>query len=823
MRFSAPSVGIAAWCVAASLAPVHAQTHVSSAEIKALQQRLIDGGCYRGAVDGQTSPALQAAIKACPSQEPVLLIETGMHTEPIKRIGVDRACRIAATASFDKTVRVWSLPDGRLLHTLRVAIGPGDSGKIYAAAASPDGRWVAAGGWDAQWDMSRQDYVYIFDASTGAMVTRAGPFESVINHLTFSPDGCWLAASSSKNVGLKVISVQGWRVAASDKSYADDSYGAAFGPDGRLYTVAYDGKVRRYGPDPLFRKQREINTHGSMQPYSIAIDPRGQLIAVGFSDSQTVDVYDAATLELRFAADTKDFKNGNLSKVAWSSDGEHLMVGGSYEDLFQGAWKTPLLTFDRQGKQAASPLPLSDDGILNLQPCGEATAVAAGDPAFGLVNGNGRIDLWRSPATPDLRDKIGEAFTIAPNARQIRFGLGNRATEPVVFDLGQATVTDAPDLLPGFSAPVTDGLPVSDWKNDYAPKFAGKPIALNRYETSPSLAIRPDRSGFVLGTEYWLRAFNEQGRQLWGHAGPAIAWGVNFSANGRTVVVAYGDGTIRWMRWSDGRELLALFINRKTRAWVVWTPSGYYAASPGGEDLIGWHINRGWNQAADFFPASKFRDKYARADIVERVLDTLDEDEAVRQANLAGLQKSAPAAIIETLPPVLSILSPTDDAQIDAANVTIHYLLRSPSGTPIDVVESLINGAPASNRDTNDDRDVKKCIVETHGLGRTMGALQGCRGSLTVALPPGTSEIGVLARASSKSSNVAQIRSLAPPANSGGTCAGHYGHIAFLYPRSRGQRRITAPQRAVPSSGLRPPTPPWRSRPAAPNRTCRRG
>ena len=78
-------------------------------------------------------------------------------------------------------------------------------------------------------DLNRQDFVYIFDASTGAMATRAGPFESVVNHLTFSPDGRWLAAYSSTNVGLKVISTQDWSIAASDKSYGDDSYGATFG------------------------------------------------------------------------------------------------------------------------------------------------------------------------------------------------------------------------------------------------------------------------------------------------------------------------------------------------------------------------------------------------------------------------------------------------------------------------------------------------------------------------------------------------------------------------------------------------------------------
>ena len=108
-------------------------------------------------------------------------------------------------------------------------------------------------------------------------------------------------------------------------------------PDGRLYTVAYDGKIRRYSPGPLFKKRGNRYDRKSKQPYSIAVDPRGQLIAVGFSDSLAVDVYDASTLELRFAADTKDFKDGNLSKVAWSSDGEHLVVGGSYEALFRKA------------------------------------------------------------------------------------------------------------------------------------------------------------------------------------------------------------------------------------------------------------------------------------------------------------------------------------------------------------------------------------------------------------------------------------------------------------------------------------------------------
>ncbi len=41
------------------------------------------------------------------------------------------------------------------------------------------------------------------------------------------------------------------------------------------------------------------------------------------------------------------------------------------------------------------------------------------------------------------------------------------------------------------------------------------------------------------------------------------AWHVNITADGRLIVAAFGDGTIRWSRVSDGQEVLALFNNLK--------------------------------------------------------------------------------------------------------------------------------------------------------------------------------------------------------------------------------------------------------------------
>ncbi len=54
-----------------------------------------------------------------PPKEPILRIETGMHTAMIRRIAVDSDNRYLVTGSDDKTIRVWELSTGRLLKTIR--------------------------------------------------------------------------------------------------------------------------------------------------------------------------------------------------------------------------------------------------------------------------------------------------------------------------------------------------------------------------------------------------------------------------------------------------------------------------------------------------------------------------------------------------------------------------------------------------------------------------------------------------------------------------------------------------------------------------------
>jgi WD40 repeat protein len=732
-------------------------TTLSPDEIRTLQQRLVAAKCFEGPADGEVSAALKNAVAKCPDQRPQLRIETGFHIALIGHIGVDAQCRLAATASDDKTLRLWSLPDGRPLRVLRWPIGAGHGGKVNATAVSPDGRFVAAGGWDAGHEIAREHAIVIFDAASGDVVARIEALPNVVIHLAFSRDGRWLTATLGSN-GVRAIDTRDWRIVGEDKDYGGDSYGAAFGPDDRLYTTSLDHKIRRYAPPPSFAKELEVTTQSGKEPYGIAVDPAGDRIAVGMTDLPGVAFYDAQSLKFRAAADVETIDNGDTSSVAWRSDGRVVFAGGTYA---RGG-KVPVLSFDRDGRLLDAQLPdRASNTIMDLQPCGKKLAVAAFDPAFGLFDRDGKAPLWRSHVKPDLRDRYGDGFTISSDSRRLRFGLKQWGEQPVLFDLGKFSLRERAEARKDFLRPKVEGLPVKKWKDGYHPKFAGKSIALEDRELSRSLAILPKAAGFVLGTEWSLRRYDAEGRELWTQPTPEIVWGVNVSADGRIIVAAYGDGTIRWHRAKDGKELLALFVNAQTKEWVVWTPSGYYTASLKGEDMIGWHLNRGWDQAADFYPASKFRDVYARPDIVSKVLDRIDEGEAISRANAERTVAAPRPEIAARLPPVLTILSPKDGEATLHGEAVVSYLLRSPSGLEIEGIEADVGGAGSSAKGgvLPLDAGVRKCLAETKGLGVQVSPSQGCKGEITVHVPAGgESTVNLFARAGDAYSAIVALR-----------------------------------------------------------------
>jgi WD40 repeat protein len=152
---------------------------------------------------------------------PVLAIDPGMHTGAIWSQAVDHDGKYALTGGADRTMRIWSVADGKLLRTIWIPVGPENVGRIYAVALSPDGSTIAAGGYTEM--RSGEHPIYIFDRESGNLVTRIHDDSSEVPaFLRFSPDGRYLAATPAGSTGLRVFD----RDKDWNKVFRDD-YGAA--------------------------------------------------------------------------------------------------------------------------------------------------------------------------------------------------------------------------------------------------------------------------------------------------------------------------------------------------------------------------------------------------------------------------------------------------------------------------------------------------------------------------------------------------------------------------------------------------------------------
>jgi len=645
--------------------------------------------------------------------EPILRIDSGRHTATLMRIGTDQAGRWLVSASQDKNVRVWNAITGQMERVLRPPIGSAQEGELFSVALSPDGSLVACGGW-TEGGSSRGFVIYVFSRADGRLVSRIDGLPNSIGQLTFSPDGRMLAAISGNN-GLRVFAVEGsggdlpslagtisFRLIGEDQHYGNQSDGADFSPDSqRLVTSSEDGYIRLYDLRTLgrgFRRSEAMTpivqqkAPGGQRLHSVKFSPDGSKVAIGFHHVARVNILSARDLHLLAAPDTSGVNNGDLSAVAWSRDGRFFFAGG----LYAKPSGYPVLRCAADGNGPPAELVSGASNIITdmaALPDG-SLAIGAAGPLLAVLGPDGREKWLVSPSIADFR---GDNTRLSQNGSKINFGYKAGGADPATFSLiDRSLLPSLPD--PSLAAPrrSAPGLDIRGWKNTVAPTLNGRPLALKPFETSLSLAIAPDGQSFLLGTVYYLRRFGRDGKEVWSVAVPSPAWAVNIAPNDNVAIAACGDGTVRWYRMADGKELAAFFPHADRRRWVFWTPSGYYDASPGGEELIGWHVNNGNDREADFYPASRFRAVKYRPDVVSKVLDTLDEAKAVRLADAERGEQTPSTTIAQALPPVISITAPDNGSQVSTTTVTLHYIVRTPSGEPVTGVHALVDGRPVA-------------------------------------------------------------------------------------------------------------------------------
>jgi len=596
--------------------------------------------------------------------KPYLRIETVAHAAAVNRIDVDAAEQFLVSASIDKTARVWDLRSGTLLKILRPPIGDGEEGMLYAIASSPDGATLAVGGFTGVAGSGSYP-VYIFDRESGAIRKTIPGLPGRTRHLAYSKDGRYLAAGLGSN-GIRIFEAAGYSEVARDAEYGDNCYGLEFDASGRLVTASLDGFVRLYSRD--FHRLHKESPPDGKQPLSVRFSPDGKLIAVGLLDSTAVDVLSAEDLSFQYKLQPP-LSGVDLSTALWSADGTTLCAAGRYRTADA---VYPVLCWSNRGKGKLSTFSVVGEAIMDMRALHDgAIAFCSAAGTVGVL-GASAARQWR--AAPDLLGYHGAPSFLGLSSDgdsvQVASSYFTGATstrDNISLSVSELRFQIDTDSKPPLPAPATTGLAIDRWEDDEHPTLDGRALPLEAYESSRSLAISPNNDSFILGTDWYLRKFDRQGKQIWSTLVPGVAWGVNISADGRFAVAALGDGTVRWYTFDKGEEVMAFFVDRDLHRWAAWNPDGFFATQGGGDALIGYQINRGPDHAGEFVKMEQLREVFYRPDLIAQILKTGGAEAVLAARKRVG---DISQVLSGGFPPEIELISP---AQTTVPN---DYLLQ---------------------------------------------------------------------------------------------------------------------------------------------------
>jgi WD40 repeat protein/serine/threonine protein kinase len=505
------------------------------------------------------------------------------HARAVEAIAWSPDGRFLATASADKTVKLWEVrraegggrkEELRTVHSAFRTLA-GHASLIHALAWSPDGRRLATA--------SADKTVKVWDVQQGNVVLTFEGHKSGVETVAWSPDGKRLASASADKT-VKVWDADTGKEIATSHNADQAVHAVAWDADSRRLALATEERVAVV---PVAGSGKSFRLEGHSGPVlAMAWSPDGNYLATGGAD-KTVLIWDAAT-----GGKVRALKGhgDRVTAVAWTRDSRWLASAG--DDRTAQVWdlgaaadprilRSPAgavlvnaveaIAWSPDGKRLAAG---TDDGVVRLWDATAGRRVRTLQGGAGVIQGlawdaegkrlavacaDGTSQIWNPEMEALIRSLKGDhepvrAVAWSPDGKRLASA---RKQSVVVWDLATG----------GRQTHRLDGRWTVAWSPD------------GQWLASPGLG--PEGSQTVI---VWDPAAGEKVCTLRGHTDwvTALCW----SPDGKRLASASADKTVRVWDVAEARTVLTLKGHTDGVRAVSWSPDGQRLASAGEDKTV---------------------------------------------------------------------------------------------------------------------------------------------------------------------------------------------------------------------------------------------